>query len=293
MTQPKGKSGGKAKTSASKSKSAGASKAGASKSGKAHAKATKKTAPEPTEVEVATAAPADAPAPSPAPTPSVRLDDEIEVTAKPPKKKAAPPEYVTQFDGKWTPELEDAVIEHMTGYLETEGEEEEGPPQLSLLQTMTPEKIQEFILGKRALGDLFGITIQEAYSIAKFGHNYLEGGKFAEAEAIFKGLVTLIPRDAYFHTCLGATYQRWGRKQDAVEEYTAAILIEPGDLDALVNRGEIRLLAGQIADGLEDLQSAIAVADRAGRTSPTLNRARALAAMVALAMKEKLEAPAP
>ncbi|MBI4817519.1 MAG: hypothetical protein HY791_14760 [Deltaproteobacteria bacterium] len=250
------------------------------------------TAPEETQVEVAAAAaPQTKAAKTPEPKAATpRLDDEIEMAPKPPKKKAAAPaEYVTQFDGKWTPELEEAVIEHMTGYLETEGEEDEGAPQLSLLQTMTPESIQEFILGKRALGDLFGITVQEAYSIAKFGHNYLEGGKFPEAEAIFKGLVTLIPRDAYFHTCLGAVYQRWGKSKEAIDEYTASVLLEPADVDALVNRGEIFLLKGEVAKGLEDLKSAIDIAEKANRASPSINRARALAAMVALAMREKLE----
>ncbi len=76
---------------------------------------------------------------------------------------------------------------------------------------------------------------------------------------IFKGLSVLNDEDPYYHTMLGAIYQRQEKWGDALAEYTIAIEINPQDITAYVNRGEIYYKMGYLEEPLEDFEKAIAL----------------------------------
>lgn len=198
-------------------------------------------------------------------------------------------EFIYRFDGNWTPELEKKALEYLVKRIETEGKIEPVARQVSLEKSITPEAITGFILGKLTLGELFGLTVQEAYGIAQFGYNYMQQGKYGLAEAIFKGLITMIPNDGYFHTCLGALYQRNRRNKEAIEEYTAALQCDPQDWNALVNRGELNLMQGKLSEAIKDFEMVVQIGEG---SKAAAQRVRALSAIVTSAISEKLRSGA-
>lgn len=146
----------------------------------------------------------------------------------------------------------------------------------------TGKNVERFILGEITWAQLQGMTVDEAYNIAEYGYGLYQEGKYHDARTIFEGLVVCNPYDAYFHNMLGAVYQQLDMKDEAAEDYTLAIELNPEHLHAYVNRGELYLQAGDFDKALDDLKKAIEL-DPDGR-DPAGVRARALAMATANAM---------
>ena len=152
----------------------------------------------------------------------------------------------------------------------------------NLTDTMSPDRIEKFIMGELTLGQLYGITIEEAYSIAELGYTMMEQGRLKDAQTVFQGLVISNPYDGYFHAVLGAIYQKLGMVDGAIEEYTLALGLDPANVEAYVNRGELLISKGNFVDAAADFKRAIDL-DPNGE-NPVANRARALASIVAAAL---------
>jgi len=148
------------------------------------------------------------------------------------------------------------------------------------------ENIKKFILGEMTWGQLHGITMEEAYAMAELGYIQFEQGRYGEAQSIFEGLVITNPYDAYFHAMLGAIYARKDMQEEAAEEYTIAIELDPENISAYVNRAEILLQHGEFEIAMEDLRNAIKL-DHKGE-DPSGLRARALAGATAAIIEEIL-----
>src|SRR3972149_3255258 len=114
----------------------------------------------------------------------------------------------------------------------------EGTRNPDLLDTFSPDRVEKFVMGEITLGQLYGITIEEAYSVAELGYTMFEQGRLRDAQTIFQGLVISNPYDAYFHTMLGSIYQKQGFVDGALEEYSLALALDPANLEADGNRGE-------------------------------------------------------
>src|SRR5262245_26382093 len=126
-----------------------------------------------------------------------------------------------------------------------------------LADTFTPERVEQFVTGGLTLGQLYGITIEEAYTVAEFGYTFFEQGRLKEAQTVFQSLVLSNPYDGYFHSVLGAIYQKLGLITGALEEYSIAIGLDPSDIPSLVNRGEIFLRLGGFEEAAADFRRAI------------------------------------
>ncbi len=120
-----------------------------------------------------------------------------------------------------------------------------------------PKKLHQFMMGLITLGELEGISKDEQYEMAKAGHGYFQQAKLEDAKKVFTGLSALDPKDAYFHMMLGAIAQRAGEMERAEGAYNRALELNPFSAPALANRGEIRLLAGNLIEGAQDLLAAI------------------------------------
>ncbi|MBK6686543.1 MAG: tetratricopeptide repeat protein [Deltaproteobacteria bacterium] len=120
-----------------------------------------------------------------------------------------------------------------------------------------PRMVRRFLSGQITLGQLEEISKDEQYQMAKSGHRLLRQGKLDKAEKIFRGLLSLDPRDAYFHLALGSCAQRRGDAVAAEASYTASLKINPYSAHALANRGEVRLLLGRLVEGAQDLVGAL------------------------------------
>lgn len=159
--------------------------------------------------------------------------------------------------------------------------------QPKISDTFTAENYLKFIKGEITWAQLEGMTIDEAYAIAEVGYTFLEQGKLDEARTLIEGLVIGNPYDAYLHSLLGAIYAREGNEEDAVEEFSIALGLDPDNIDALVARGELFLRHGVFDDAMDDLKRAIEL-DPEGEHPPTL-RARALAHATASAFQAVIE----
>ncbi len=147
----------------------------------------------------------------------------------------------------------------------------------------TAKNFERFVLGEITWAQLQGMTMDEAYNIAEYGYGLYQEGKYHDARTVFEGLVICNPYDAYFHNMLGAVYQQLDMKDEAAEEYTIALELDPEHLHAYVNRGELLLQNGDFDKALDDLKRAIEM-DPDGRDPASL-RARALAMATANAIE--------
>lgn len=140
--------------------------------------------------------------------------------------------------------------------------------------------IEAFVEGEMTWAEVQGIPQQLLFDIAERGYLKFKGGRLQEAESLFRGLSMLDHKTAYFHTALGAIYQKQENYLDALAEYTVALELDPEDITALVNRGEVYYLVGYVDEPLQDFEGALRL-DPEGK-DPWGNRARFL--------KKRLEA---
>ena len=76
-------------------------------------------------------------------------------------------------------------------------------------------------------------------------------------------------------------------EEDAVEEFSIALGLDPENVDALVARGELFLRHGEFEDAMEDLNKAIELDP--DNDHPSTMRARALAAATASAFRAAMD----
>jgi tetratricopeptide (TPR) repeat protein len=144
------------------------------------------------------------------------------------------------------------------------------------------EKLQK---GGPALAQNLNIHAKHVAAILKTGYALFEQNKLEEARNIFEGMSVLDGANPYIHGILGAIYQKQEKYELALEHYDAALLVNPGDIHALTNRGEIALKLGRIQEAASDFKAAM-VLDPA-RKHPAANRARLLALLTLEAAQKK------
>jgi len=153
------------------------------------------------------------------------------------------------------------------------------------LENITPEKeeevrklVERFLNGEITWAELQAVPPQLLFQMAEFGYMQFQRGKLKEAETIFKGLSVLDHKRSYYHSILGAIYQRMDKLVDALAEYTVALEMDPKNIACYVNRGEIYYKFGYIDEPLEDFAKAIALDPQS--KDPWANRARFLKNML-------------
>jgi tetratricopeptide (TPR) repeat protein len=125
-------------------------------------------------------------------------------------------------------------------------------------------------------------TPREVADLALFGHQLFELGRVDEARVIFEGLVATGAKDAFTHTMLGTIYLALKDQVRALTLFQLALEIDPGDVSALVYRGEIRLNRGKVKGGLEDLTRAVKLGSA---EDPFVERAKRLLRMAKTLLK--------
>lgn len=152
-------------------------------------------------------------------------------------------------------------------------------------EIFTVDKIVKFVRGEITLAELEGISEEQQYTIAEIGYVLMEEGKIEEAKKIYEGLTVISPDDYYFHSVLGAIYQRLNDNDGALKEYDRAIELKPDDIPSIVNSAEVLLNSGKLIESSERLKKAIEL-DKSGE-NPWGLRARALVAVITNILKEK------
>lgn len=144
---------------------------------------------------------------------------------------------------------------------------------------------REWLEGQISLGAAAGWNKDEIRIISEIAYSLAQQGRLNEAIVIFEGLLAVAPVTAYFQAALGALYLRLKNADKAIDFLNAALKIETNDIVSLVNRGEAKLLKGDLAAAREDLEKALKIAARRAENSIDINdettlavkRARALA----------------
>jgi len=155
------------------------------------------------------------------------------------------------------------------------------------IDNFTEENFKKFLFGKITWAQLEGMTMEQAYAIAEFGYTMYQQGRYKDSRTLFEGLVIGNPYDPYFHAMLGAIYTKLDMHEEAAQEFSIAIELDPEDINSYVNRGELLLQHGEFEYAMEDLKAAIEL-DPEGKNPASL-RARALAAATAAVIKELIE----
>lgn len=143
---------------------------------------------------------------------------------------------------------------------------------------------QQFVDDRVSLAELRGMKKEQLYQLAEAGYVKFKHGRVAEAERIYQALIVLDHRNAYFHAVMGAIHQRQRRPVEAILEFSRALQMDPEELSALVNRGEVYLRHKNYRKAAEDFRAAILL-DPTGRHL-WANRARSLV----IALKRQVEA---
>ena len=147
-----------------------------------------------------------------------------------------------------------------------------------------PRDLSERLLrGELTLADVFGLDQQALYEIAAIGYDFLISGKLTEAKRVYEGLVAADPYDSVFHCHLAATHHKLGDLEDAFRHYERSLELNRANGDALVGRGEIHLMRGELLQGLSDLKCAVTLDTDLKRSSSV--RAQQLL----LALKRQVE----
>ncbi|MBI2092960.1 MAG: hypothetical protein HYY43_06680 [Deltaproteobacteria bacterium] len=132
----------------------------------------------------------------------------------------------------------------------------------------------KFLEDKASIAELKGISKEKIYQLADAGWIKFKHGRIDEAEQIYKALLLLDHRNAYFHSVMAAVHQKKKRPVEAILEYSRAIQINTKDISSFVNRGEIYLRHKNFKKAAEDFKNAIML-DMSGRNL-WANRARSL-----------------
>ncbi len=195
------------------------------------------------------------------------------------EKKAVLAELDKEIEGLTADDVVKAVEK---GEIEVEYVDPPNP-----IENFTEENFKKFLFGKITWAQLEGMTMEQAYAIAEFGYTMYQQGRYKDARTLFEGLVIGNPYDPYFHAMLGAIYTKLDLHEEAAQEFSIAIELDPEDINSYVNRGELLLQHGEFEYAMEDLKAAIDL-DPDGKNPASL-RARALAAATAAAIKELIE----
>ncbi len=121
-----------------------------------------------------------------------------------------------------------------------------------------------------------GSTGPELLERAMEGFQLYEQGHYGDARAVFEELAQRDPAEAYYRTALGAICLAEDELDPALEHFDQALVLDPRDSAALVNRGEVQLRLGNILEAAQDFARAVDLDPE--NKDPLTMRARLLAA---------------
>lgn len=147
-----------------------------------------------------------------------------------------------------------------------------GPSERARLWTR--RRLELFARGAITLAELEGITPDQQKQMADIGRRFYVVGQIEEARQIFRGLMVLDPKNAYYPFMMGVIAQQEKRFDLALHHYDRAVMLNPHGAIALAHRGELRLRLGRAQDAVSDLLRSIR-ADPTAR-KPTTKHAQML-----------------
>jgi Flp pilus assembly protein TadD len=100
------------------------------------------------------------------------------------------------------------------------------------------------------------VSEKELDVLSELAYRLVRLKRYEEARSIAKGITLLCP-DYYFgHALLGALSERCGDKGQARRSYERAVWRNPADAASILNLGRLRITAGEVEAGLDDMRRA-------------------------------------
>lgn len=132
--------------------------------------------------------------------------------------------------------------------------------------------------GQITLAEYAGLSKKELYVIAQQAYQLLQTGRLEESRTIYQGLVAADPYDSVFRCHLGSVLLRSGNQDEALKQFNFALQYNIANVDAMVGRGEIYFMRGEIENAVKDFQKAVELDSEIKRDSTT----RAQAALLSI-----------
>jgi tetratricopeptide (TPR) repeat protein len=114
-------------------------------------------------------------------------------------------------------------------------------------------------LGKQEVAALEKIAPRSSWSEQLLAESYSSSSEWSFAVIRFQNALASSPTRPGLHLGLGAVFLRAGRLDQAAQEFEQELRVDPYSLPAIVRRGEIKLIRGDIDGALEDWTRAIAI----------------------------------
>jgi len=131
----------------------------------------------------------------------------------------------------------------------------------------------------RAAAELFEVMQDQAGTgrlLAERGRIFLRRGRYAEAVAELQGAEARLPSDLAIQIDLARALRDSGQLWAATAVLGATLTVAPGTVEALVERGLIRIETGEFSYALDDLDNAIRLLPSISQR-PEIRSARAIA----------------
>ena len=119
------------------------------------------------------------------------------------------------------------------------------------------EAVEKFVTGEMTWAEIKHIPTSMLKELARVAYLKFKTGDYRKAEILFKGLAVLDHLNWYFRAALGAVFQKQGFFEQAIDEYTMALELKPGEVTSLVNRGQCHLKSGDTDAALADFNTVI------------------------------------
>ena len=114
-------------------------------------------------------------------------------------------------------------------------------------------------LGKKEVAHLEKVAPGASRSEQLLGESYAASNEWPTAVIHFKNALVASPERAGLHAELGEVLLRAGKVNPAIREFDEELRRNPGNLLALVRRGEIRLIQDNVDAALQDWEKATAI----------------------------------
>ena len=123
-------------------------------------------------------------------------------------------------------------------------------------------QVQQFADGKLELAALFGVDAKNAKRMVRYALYLLEEKQaLAQAAALAELAASVLPNDVQAQLLYACALARSGKERQALEHYARVAKLEPGNVRAQIDMGEIHL-------GLGELERAVAHFKRALELDP-------------------------
>jgi len=114
-------------------------------------------------------------------------------------------------------------------------------------------------LGKQEVAHLEKVAPGSSHSEQLLAESYATSNEWPSAVIHFQNALAASPNRAGLHTELGEVLLHAGKVNQSIQEFDEELRRDPGNLRALVRRGEARLIQSDLDAALQDWKKAVAI----------------------------------